>query len=280
MRRMQVFEWEDQPWLPRVFRDFITDQLRFTHSEPMRAPVNEAIAQRVASVMARTNTTQIVDLCAGAGGPITQIGQILARDPSRPVHIVLTDLYPNVAAFEDVVGKNRDGTLANGYAALKELERLNRLDTQVPDANTPLTFHYDPRNKRKVQSPEYGGNGTAQGDCGGKAQPAVAFPAHWAPMATLFYTGTMFPARYRGGVFVAFHGSWNRAPRPQEGFRVAFAPFANGKATGQYEDFALPAGEPNGIRPSGLALGPDGSLYIGADREGKIWRVVAANGKP
>ena len=54
------------------------------------------------------------------------------------------------AAFEDVVGKNRDGTLANGYAALKELERLNRLDTQVPDAATPLTFHYDPRNKHKT----------------------------------------------------------------------------------------------------------------------------------
>jgi hypothetical protein len=53
-------------------------------------------------------------------------------------------------AFEDVVGMNRDGTLANGYAALKELERANRLDTQVPDARTPLTFHYDPRNKHKT----------------------------------------------------------------------------------------------------------------------------------
>lgn len=53
-------------------------------------------------------------------------------------------------AFETVVGKNRDGTLANGYAALKELERLNRLDTQVPDADQPVTFHYDPRNKHKT----------------------------------------------------------------------------------------------------------------------------------
>src|SRR5690606_30079462 len=53
-------------------------------------------------------------------------------------------------AFESVVGRNRDGTLANGYAALKELERLNRLDTQVPDANEPVTFHYDPRNRHKT----------------------------------------------------------------------------------------------------------------------------------
>ena len=53
-------------------------------------------------------------------------------------------------AFEEVVGMNRDGTLANGYAALKELEHLNRLDTQVPDASEPNVFHYDPRNKHKT----------------------------------------------------------------------------------------------------------------------------------
>ena len=151
--------------------------------------------------------------------------------------------------------------------------------TEGIDYGWPYCY-FDPRNKRKVQAPEYGGDGTAQGDCGGKAQPAVAFPAHWAPNATVFYTGTMFPARYRGGIFVAFHGSWNRAPRPQEGFRVAFAPFESGKATGKWEDFALPVGDPSSIRPSGLAVGPDGSLYIGADREGKIWRVVAGSGKP
>jgi len=146
--------------------------------------------------------------------------------------------------------------------------------TQGIDYGWPYCY-YDPRNHRKVQTPEYGGDGTAVGDCVSKALPAVAFPAHWAPNASVFYTGTMFPARYRGGAFVAFHGSWNRAPRPQEGFRVVFAPFENGKATGKFEDFATPVDAPNGLRPSGLAVGPDGSLYIGADREGKIWRVVS-----
>lgn len=53
-------------------------------------------------------------------------------------------------AFEEVVGMNRDGTLANGYAALKELEKLNRLDTQVPDASAATVFHYDPRNRHKT----------------------------------------------------------------------------------------------------------------------------------
>lgn len=100
MRRVQLFEWEDQPWLPRVFRDFITDHLRYTHNEAMRAPVNVAMATRLASLLARTQTTQIVDLCAGGGGPVAEIGRILVEELSVPVKILLTDLFPNVAAFK------------------------------------------------------------------------------------------------------------------------------------------------------------------------------------
>ena len=99
MRRVQLFEWEDQPWLPRVFRDFMTDHLRYTHNQAMRQPVNAAMASRVASLLARTQTTQIVDLCAGGGGPVTEIGRILVEEHSVPVKILLTDLFPNVAAF-------------------------------------------------------------------------------------------------------------------------------------------------------------------------------------
>jgi len=100
MRRLQLFEWEDQPWLPRVFRDFITDHLRYTHNETMRKPVNDAMASRVASLLERTRSTHIIDLCAGGGGPVTEIGRILAQERSIPVTILLTDLYPNVAAFK------------------------------------------------------------------------------------------------------------------------------------------------------------------------------------
>ena len=107
-----------------------------------------------------------------------------------------------------------------------------------------------------------------------KTKPLVAFPAHWAPNAALFYTGSQFPARYRGGLFVAFHGSWNRAPLPQAGYRVTFVPFADGKPAGQPETFAIKAGDPQGIRPSGLAVGPDGSLYLAADREQTVWRIM------
>lgn len=100
MPRVHLFEWEDQPWLPRVFRDFITDQLRFTHNEPMREPVNVAIAQQLAELLARTRARQIVDLCAGGGGPIAHIGRILVDRLDVRASIVVTDLFPNVAAFK------------------------------------------------------------------------------------------------------------------------------------------------------------------------------------
>ncbi len=145
--------------------------------------------------------------------------------------------------------------------------------TEGTDGGWPYCY-FDSRKKVRLQNPEYGGDGTKAGDCDSRmAMPALSFPGHWAPDATVFYVGTQFPAGYRGGMFVAFHGSWNRAPLPQEGYRVVFAPFKDGKAVGTFETFAAPTGNPLSIRPSGLAVGADGSLYIGADAQGKIWRV-------
>lgn len=102
MRRFQLFEWEDQPWLPRVLRDFITDHLRYTHTEAMRLPVNKAIARQLAAVVTRTGSPQIVDLCAGAGGPVLEVSRLLADELGRPIPIVVTDLFPNRAAFERI----------------------------------------------------------------------------------------------------------------------------------------------------------------------------------
>jgi len=141
------------------------------------------------------------------------------------------------------------------------------------DGGWPYCF-FDSRKKIRLLNPEYGGDGQKVGECDKKAVPALSFPGHWAPNATAFYSDSQFPATYRGGLFIAFHGSWNRAPAPQEGYRVVFAPFQGGKAVGTWETFAAPSGTPTSIRPSGLAVGPDGSLYIGADANGKIWRVM------
>ena len=102
MRRLHLFEWEDQPWLPHVFRDFMTDHLRFTHNEAGRQPVNSAIAARLNQVLRTAGTNQLVDLCSGAGGPLPAIARILAEDFGINVAVLLTDLYPNEAAFHQM----------------------------------------------------------------------------------------------------------------------------------------------------------------------------------
>jgi glucose/arabinose dehydrogenase len=136
--------------------------------------------------------------------------------------------------------------------------------------------YFDWQQGKKVLAPEYGGDGSAIGRCVGKTLPEIGFPGHWAPMAIAFYTGAQFPEKYRGGAFIAFHGSWNRAPLPQQGFRVVFVPFgANGLPSGGYETFASGQKGPTTLRTAGVAVGPDGSLYIGDEATGSVWRVMA-----
>ena len=148
------------------------------------------------------------------------------------------------------------------------------------DCGWPYVY-YDGFQKKKILAPEYGGDGKKTG--GEKAiDPVMAFPAHIAPNALLFYTGTMFPAKYRNGAFIAFHGSWNRAPEPQKGYFVAFVPFKNGKPSGEWEIFADNfAGKENieapgqaEHRPCGLAQGPDGALYVSDDVKGTIYKIT------
>jgi glucose/arabinose dehydrogenase len=140
--------------------------------------------------------------------------------------------------------------------------------------------YFDPAQKRKLLSPEYGGDGRTVGRCASARDPELAFPAHWAPNGLAFYSGTQFPAAFRGGVFVAFHGSWNRAP-VQAGYNVVFAPFRGGRAVGTWEVFAqgfagaeVRASSDAAHRPTGLAVGPDGSLYVSDDRGGRIYRIT------
>ena len=93
--------------------------------------------------------------------------------------------------------------------------------------------YYDPFAGKLVLAPEYGGDGGRKiGPCANKLPPVAAFPAHWAPNAMVRYDQDKFPARYRNGVFIAFHGSWNRAPYPQSGYNVVFQPLAGDGASG------------------------------------------------
>ena len=146
--------------------------------------------------------------------------------------------------------------------------------------------YYDPGVKKKILAPEYGGDAKKQGRCEGVDKPVLGFPAHLAPNGLLFYTGNQFPEKYKNGAFIAFHGSWNRAPLPQKGFFVAFVPFKDGKPSGPWEIFADGfAGKTEILstrealyRPCGLAQGPDGALYVTDDTKGMVWKIVY-NGK-
>ena len=145
------------------------------------------------------------------------------------------------------------------------------------------TCYFDGQQAKLVLAPEYGGDGgKAVAECASKKAPAAYFPAHWAPDGLMFYTGSLFPAHYKDGAFIAFHGSWNRAPGPQGGYNVVFVPFAGGKAVdpAKYEvfadGFAGAVKQPDRAthRPTGIAQGPDGAIYIADDQGGRIWKVT------
>ncbi len=152
----------------------------------------------------------------------------------------------------------------------------------------PYCFFDAVLEKQKLLAPEYGGDGhIVKGgpdsiDCSQFNQPFEAFGAHWAPNGLTFYTGSQFPDHYRNGAFIAFHGGFDRAPFPNEGFQVDFVPFDNGgNPSGHQEVFAngfvgaggvLPAAAKH--RPVGVTVGPDGSLFVSDDRGGRIYRIL------
>ena len=174
----------------------------------------------------------------------------------------------------------RDNLAAWGFSpednAEKPAEEFGPL-SKGADYGWPYCY-YDPIAKKKMQAPEYGGDGVTAGECAAKTQPAIAFPGHWAPLQLSFNTGAGFGAAYRGGAFLAFRGSWNRAPLPQAGHRIVYIPFTKGKATGAYSTFAN--GNGADIKFSGVAMRPDGSaMYISSDQLGKVWRIIPNTGR-
>ncbi|MBC7788543.1 MAG: PQQ-dependent sugar dehydrogenase [Anaerolineae bacterium] len=180
----------------------------------------------------------------------------------------------------DQLHQNWAGSYTAEQSAEQPSEEFFRI-TQGGDFGWPYCYH-DNSLGMKVLAPEYGGDGRTQGRCADKGAPLMAFPGHWAPNALLFYAGSAFPAHYRGGAFIAFHGSWNRAPLPQAGYKVVFIPFTSGNPTGTYEVFAdgfkgadsIAAPTEARYRPMGLAQAPDGSLYITDTEKGRVWRVI------
>ncbi len=179
------------------------------------------------------------------------------------------------------------GGLSNFYPELYTTKQNGELPaetlyelTENSDAGWPYIY-YDQFKKKKILSPEYGGDGekTAGEDV---LDPIMAFPAHLGPNDLLFYTGKMFPAKYSNGAFIAFH---NQSPELKKGFFVAFVPFENGKPSGEWEIFAdnfagIDLANPSGPvqhRPCGLAQGPNGALYVSDDLGGTIFKISYVN---
>ncbi len=125
----------------------------------------------------------------------------------------------------------------------------------------------NPAAANRLPNPEY-----PHASCAGDTPTAVNFQAHSAPLGIAFYYGSQFPASYRGDAFVAFHGSWNRSLAT--GDKVVLVKFSGGKPIG-YSDFVTGwlQNQQYVGRPAGIAVAPDGSLYISDDQLGYIYRV-------
>jgi glucose/arabinose dehydrogenase len=186
----------------------------------------------------------------------------------------------------DMLFENWSANFTVEEDAVLPSEELVRI-TNGSDNGWPYCYFDDVFEGEKVLAPDYGGNGQLVSNgstinCATFNQPLANFGAHWAPNGITFYTGTQFPEKYRGGAFIAFHGGFDRAPLPNEGYNVMFVPFgANGVPSGEPEIFAdgfagstgaLPATAVH--RPVGVTEGPDGSLYVSDDRGGRIWRII------
>jgi glucose/arabinose dehydrogenase len=185
-----------------------------------------------------------------------------------------------------IVMNNRDqlDTLWPGrFTAQENAERpaetLDRV-TEGSNFGWPYCF-FDYGLKKLLVNPEYGGDGKDGGRCSQYDLPIASYPAHWAPVDLMFYSGKQFPATYQGGAFIAFHGSSNRAPLPQEGYNVVFQPFKGGKPSGDFQIFAGGFAGKSPLmktveavsRADGVGQATDGSLYISESVKGKMWRV-------
>src|SRR5262245_12203748 len=282
--------------------DVIVSGLPLTGDHPMHPFAIDAQGALYVDLGSATNSCQIENRMPNSPGhqPCTELetrAGIWRYDANRteqrfsPAERFATGLRNGEGIAFDAAGR----ILATQHGRDQLRENWPRFYTPEQGANEPAEelvelvrggdygwpyCYYDQSQHSLMLAPEYGGDGKTVGLCAQKRAPVATFPAHWAPNHLALYNAQQFPAAYRGGAFIAFHGSWNRAPFAQGGYNIVFQPLADGKAAGPYvvfaDGFAGAVEQPGQAahRPSGVAVGPDGAPYISGDLGGHIWRVT------
>jgi glucose/arabinose dehydrogenase len=297
------YRWQPGAVEPEGPADTIVSGLPATRSHQAKSIAFGADGALYVNIGSPSNSCQIEDRSSGGSGKdpcdeletragiwrfdADQVGQTQAdgeRFATGLRNTVALTAHPETGALYGVVhGRDQLSTnwsqLFNDDQSAEKPSEEFVLVESGDDFGWPYCYH-DPELGHKVLAPEYGGDGSSVGRCADSKEPLVAFPAHWAPNGVMFYTGDQFPAEYRGGAFIAFHGSWNRSPLPQGGYNVVFQPFDGAEPTGDWvvfaDDFAGAEKGPREAehRPVGVAQGPDGSLYVSDDRAGRIYRIL------
>ncbi|HEX9161346.1 MAG TPA: sorbosone dehydrogenase family protein [Thermoanaerobaculia bacterium] len=207
----------------------------------------------------------------------------VSDESATPMRAAITEMNPDgsgahifASGLRNPVGLSWNPVTGALWTAVNERDGLG--DDLVPDYVTDIragAFYGWPFSYLgKTPDPRRRGE---RADLVAKAiPPSVLLQAHSAALGIAFYTGSMFPAHYRNGLFIAMHGSWNRAERT--GYKVAFVPFTEGRASTAYEDFVAGwAPDPYSHfvwgRPVGLLVMRDGSLLVSDDGAGAIWRI-------
>jgi glucose/arabinose dehydrogenase/mono/diheme cytochrome c family protein len=289
--------------VPTASPEVVVSGLPLTGDHPMHPFVIDAQGNLYVDLGSATNACQIANRMPNSPGhqPCTELETRAGTwlyDANRtdqhfsPAERFVTGLRNGEGFAFDAAGRiyatqhGRDQLRENWPSLYRPQEGANEPAEELVQLTRGADYgwpecYFDYSQQKLVLAPEYGGDGgKTVGVCAQKQAPIASFPAHWAPNDLALYSGNDFPAVYRGGAFIAFHGSWNRAPFPQGGYNVVFQPLADGKATGKFvvfaDGFAGAVVEPGQAahRPSGLAVGSDGALYIADDQHGRVWRVT------
>ncbi len=173
MKRLHLFEWNDQRWLPRVFRDFITDHLHYSLD---RGQIFTPIVPLLHKTLVSTGETSIVDLCSGGSGPYPGLARRLASDHGLPVRVTLTDLFPNRdavarAARQTDVQMTYRPEPTSAFDVPSELTGLRTLFTSL--------HHFRPADVRRLLA-----------DAVAKRRPIAAFESLERNFPTMFKIGT------------------------------------------------------------------------------------------